>query len=409
MILDYMRALVRSLCPAQWIYLLGLGFLALLALTGCGDTAVAIPATATSAANQNETVVREALPAVAVTTLQAPAGYPVAEANADGYPAGMTSGKLPAPVVVAQSGGMASDSPPPAPTAIATMTPVPTVEPAQTETETEAEVEAITPEAPPVAAVNLSASGEHFWLRRPVPQGGTVWTDKYYPYGGTRSGTLRPHHGVEFNVPYDTPIYAAAEGTIAFAGADDTTLIGPENNFYGNVVVVEHSFLYEGQAVYTVYGHLSEVYVNAGEPVNMDEPLGLSGATGVADGPHLHFEVRVGANSYAHTRNPVLWLLPFPGRGAIAGRVTDVNGNLLPEAPVSVLPVADSTSAFSASIASYAGTTVNADDRLQENFAFDDVPAGRYEVLVRDGEKKYKVEVFVSPDQTSFVEIVVGE
>ncbi len=408
----HIRLLFRSLCPAQWIYLLGGAFLALLALTSCapaGDEATlselwtppAVTATAMNVNMYTNTAVSEALPAVAVMTLVAPSAYPADTANASAaYPA---NGQLPAPVVVAQ----AQNAPPPTPTAVATITPPPTTTPDPTlilQVET-----AITPEAQPIAAVNSAANGEHFWLRRPVPQGSVVWTNKHYPYGGTRSGTLRPHHGVEFDVPYNTPIYAAADGTIVFAGRDDTTLMGPDPNFYGQVVVIEHSFLYEGQAVYTLYAHLQEVFVAVGQPVNMNEPLGLSGATGVADGPHLHFEVRVGVNSYAHTRNPVLWLAPFPDRGVITGRVTDVNSNLLPEAPVVVRPVGSNVSGFSASTASYAGNTVNSDNRWQENFAVDDVPAGSYEVEVSDGNKRYKVEVFVLPNQTALAEIVVGE
>ena len=415
MIWTYMRILFRSLCPAQWIYLLGGAFLALLILTGCagaGDevalTELWTPPAATATSTSVNTAVSQPLPAVAVVTVLAPSAYPADTADASAsYPA---NGQLPSPVVVAQAVPN-QNGPPPTPTAVATSTPSPSTTPDPSlaiETELETET-AITPEAQPVAAVNGAGNGEHFWLRRPVPQGSVVWTNKHYPYGGTRSGTLRPHHGVEFDVPYNTPIYAAADGTIVFAGRDDTTLMGPEANFYGQVVVIEHTFLYEGQAVYTLYAHLQEVFVAAGQPVNMDEPLGLSGATGVADGPHLHFEVRVGVNSYAHTRNPVLWLAPFPDRGIIVGRVTDVNGNLLPEAPVVVRPIGDNVSGFSASTASYADNSVNGDNRWQENFAVDDVPAGSYEVEVRDGNKRYKAELFVLPNQAAVVEIVVGE
>lgn len=45
-----------------------------------------------------------------------------------------------------------------------------------------------------------TSPNEHYWLYRPIADGGAVWTDKTYPYGSTRGGTLRPHHGVEFNV-----------------------------------------------------------------------------------------------------------------------------------------------------------------------------------------------------------------
>ncbi|MCA9928967.1 MAG: hypothetical protein KC419_10835, partial [Anaerolineales bacterium] len=49
-------------------------------------------------------------------------------------------------------------------------------------------------------ALPFTSNEEHYWFRRPIPEGGTVWTDKVYPYGSTKGGTLRPHHGVEFYV-----------------------------------------------------------------------------------------------------------------------------------------------------------------------------------------------------------------
>ena len=69
--------------------------------------------------------------------------------------------------------------------------------------------------------------------------------------------------------------------------------------------------------------------VDEGQHVDAQELIALSGASGVADGPHLHFEVRVGQNNYTNTRNPLLWLYPFPEQGTIAGRVTWPSGELL--------------------------------------------------------------------------------
>jgi murein DD-endopeptidase MepM/ murein hydrolase activator NlpD len=92
-----------------------------------------------------------------------------------------------------------------------------------------------TPPPPP------SDSPDHLWFRRPVNEGVT-WTDKHYPYGSTRGGTLRTHHGVEFNVGYNTPIVAVAAGTVRVAGDDSTVAYGPHTNFYGNLVVIEHDY-----------------------------------------------------------------------------------------------------------------------------------------------------------------------
>ncbi|HID51817.1 MAG TPA: M23 family metallopeptidase [Anaerolineae bacterium] len=174
---------------------------------------------------------------------------------------------------------------------------------APTETPTNTPQPTFTPPALPQTSLE-----EHYWLKRPVAEGGIVWTNKEYPYGSTRGGELRPHHGVEFDVPYDTEILAAASGTVVVAGTDEAELYGPHTNFYGNLVVIEHDTRYNGRPVYTLYGHLNTPLVGVGQRVEAQEIIGLSGASGVADGPHVHLEVRLDKNSYDNTYNPLLWL-----------------------------------------------------------------------------------------------------
>lgn len=254
-------------------------------------------------------------------------------------------------------------------------------------------------------ALPQTAPDEHYWLRRPVAEGGVVWTNKHYPYGSTRGGELRPHHGVEFDVPYNTEILAAASGAIVVAGNDAAAAYGPETNFYGNLVVIQHDFSYNGQPVFTLYGHLNRPLVTVGQRVNAGDVIGLSGATGVADGPHMHFEVRLGQNSYEATRNPLLWLWPFPDRGTVVGRVTFPNGALAYEAPVRLERI-DAPSRYAATT-TYAGETLNADELWNENFALDDVEAGYYRLTVTAGDTKFTQELWVYPRRTSFVEIVI--
>jgi hypothetical protein len=247
---------------------------------------------------------------------------------------------------------------------------------------------------------------DHFWLRRPVPEDSVVWTDKTYPYGTTKGGVLRPHHGVEFNIPAGTQVMSTASGTVVMAGNDSDNVVGAFSNFYGNVIVLQLDFLFLGRPVFVVYGHLSEVFVAVGQQVGDYEVLGLSGATGIADGPHLHFEVRVGENSYELTRNPLLWLYPFSDRGAVAGRISWPDGSLAREVPVSLRRV-DAPSAYS-STTSYADDSVNSDDNWKENFVLDDVAAGYYVLTVGVGDQKVEVELWVYPYQTSFTEIVLS-
>ena len=216
---------------------------------------------------------------------------------------------------------------------------------------------------------------------------------------------MRAHHGVEFNVPAGTPVMAAASGTVVTAGKDDVERLGASNNFYGNVVVIQHDSGLEGQPVFSLYGHLSQILVQEGDRVNALDTIALSGASGVADGAHLHFEVRVGSNNYESTRNPLLWLYPFPDRAVVAGRVTYPDGTLARNVPLTLRRV-DAPSPYSATT-SYADDSVNPDDVWNENFALDDVYAGYYELTAGTGKEKIEVEFWVHPYQTSFVEIVL--
>lgn len=85
------------------------------------------------------------------------------------------------------------------------------------------------------------------------------------------------HRGVDLAVPTGTPVHSMAPGRVRFAGVQ---------RGYGNVVWVDH-----GGDVMTVYAHLSSISVRAGEPVEGGQVLGLSGSSGDATAPHLHFEI----------------------------------------------------------------------------------------------------------------------
>jgi murein DD-endopeptidase MepM/ murein hydrolase activator NlpD len=272
----------------------------------------------------------------------------------------------------------------------ATEMPIPTVSPIPSPT-------------PPHLRYTLPEEHYRFW--RPIREGENNWTDKVYTYGGTRGGTLRPHHGVEFNVPYGSDVIAAADGTVRFAGSDDSLIFGSETNFYGNLVIIEQDAPLNGQSVFTVYGHLSEVLVTEGQHVFMQQLIAKSGASGVADGSHLHFEVRVGGDSYSDTRNPLLWLYPFPDRGVVVGRVLNPEGQLLPEVTITLSPIGGSNRSHTTS--SYAASNLNSDPLWQENFAIDDVGAGNYKAVVQIGDVRVTQEISVQAYRTTFVELII--
>jgi len=205
-----------------------------------------------------------------------------------------------------------------------------------------------------------------------------------------------------------TPVLAAASGQIIVAGNDLETVYGLKPDFYGNLVIQELDQRFQGRPVYLLYGHLSQVSVAAGQHVEPGDVVGLVGMTGVAIGSHLHLEVRLDANNYDSTRNPVLWLRPDPGEGVIAGLVLDAQGQPIPEIPVIFYRAAEPNKWWRQT-QTYANDEVNADEQLGENFALAYVPAGDYLVKVKIGEKSYVTPATVEPGGIAFVQIAAEE
>lgn len=94
-------------------------------------------------------------------------------------------------------------------------------------------------------------------------------------------GYTRMHKGVDFGVPIGTPVMAAGSGVVKFAGGQ---------NGYGNIVVIDH-----GNGYATAYGHLSRFAagIHPGTHVRQAQVVAYSGMTGLATGPHLHYEIRI--------------------------------------------------------------------------------------------------------------------
>lgn len=86
------------------------------------------------------------------------------------------------------------------------------------------------------------------------------------------------HKGMDFRAPSGTSVHAANAGTV---------LLARHLYYEGNCVIIDHGF-----GLYTLYMHLSQFSVHAGERVKSGQLLGLSGATGRVTGPHLHWAVR---------------------------------------------------------------------------------------------------------------------
>jgi murein DD-endopeptidase MepM/ murein hydrolase activator NlpD len=99
------------------------------------------------------------------------------------------------------------------------------------------------------------------------------------PYGIRFRGILPSiHEGVDIRVPVGTSIAAMMEGTVVHGGP-----LGD----HGLAVILDH-----GGQTRSLYGHLSSVDVRVGERVEGGQRIGLSGQTGNASAPHLHFEIQ---------------------------------------------------------------------------------------------------------------------
>ena len=107
-------------------------------------------------------------------------------------------------------------------------------------------------------------------------------------------GDHRGHPGIDIDGVTGDPVVAAGAGTVLLAGMAPAGYGG-----YGNVVMIDH-----GGGIGTLYAHLSRVDVTMGQSVQQGQQVGAIGATGIATGDHLHFEVRV-ANRPV---DPMPWL-----------------------------------------------------------------------------------------------------
>ncbi|MFH1035746.1 MAG: M23 family metallopeptidase [Pseudomonadota bacterium] len=92
------------------------------------------------------------------------------------------------------------------------------------------------------------------------------------------TGEERQHNGLDLAAPAGTSVSTAKAGTVSFAG---------QSGDYGNLIIVEHP---GGGSTY--YAHLQSLGVKTGQSVEQGQKIGTVGSTGLATGPHLHFEVR---------------------------------------------------------------------------------------------------------------------
>jgi murein DD-endopeptidase MepM/ murein hydrolase activator NlpD len=266
-------------------------------------------------------------------------------------------------------------------------------------------------------SVDFCITEGHFVLQRPIYSPANELIDSTYPYGSTANGTRDPHHGVEFSNASGTPVHAVADGTVIFAGSDTEAIYSPWQNYYGNLVVIEHQ-----DKLFTLYAHLSRIDVEVGQNVFAGDKIGEVGRTGVAIGSHLHFEVRRGnSEDYFATQNPELWFVPAKDAnadpfGTLVISIVNQNQALIPYAEFTIRyhPEKSGPPAKSYYGTTYAPDMLNGDTRstprsgsVDENAVLGELPPGHYRIAVNANSKMYERWVEVESGKLTQVVFIV--
>ena len=264
-----------------------------------------------------------------------------------------------------------------------------------------------TPGAPPVSGwrpplypIPWAVSPyDHFYFARPIAADQVNWPLADYRYGGVWTPPF-VHTGVDIDAPYGTPILAAGPGTIVWANWGLLTEApGNHDDPYGQAVVIRMDFGYEDQQLYTVYAHMSKIIAIVGQHVQTGDVIGLVGTTGHTTGPHVHFEVRLGYNSFYDTYNPELWMAPPQGWGVLVGNISDSTGMTLQQLEVNVT---NTTTNITLMVKTYGPGPVNHDPYYDENMVLSDLPAGLYKVTFNFEGKNVQDWMQIYPGQVTY-------
>lgn len=253
---------------------------------------------------------------------------------------------------------------------------------------------------PPLYPIPWAISpNDHFYFVRPISANEVNWPLASYRYGGVFFGDF-VHTGIDIQTDEGTPIVAAGSGTVVWAdwGFFSGSRLNKDDP-YGQAVVIEHDFGYQGKPLYTIYAHMSQIDVTEGEWVRAGEQLGLVGDTGHTTGPHLHFEVRMRRNNFYDTYNPELWIASPQGWGVLVGSVENEKGEQLRHYQVQVHSYESNRIR---TLRTYGANIVNGDAYYHENMVLSDLPAGWYEIRIVYDDKELRDQIQIFPGQISY-------
>jgi murein DD-endopeptidase MepM/ murein hydrolase activator NlpD len=338
---------------------------------------------------------------------------------------------VPLPTAAPTAHPLPTTTPSPTATVTATVPPTPSLTPTLTPTVTPLPpTPAMTPtatppgqaclEPPPRPVYRHRTTAANPWPTPDLAATGRLWlgpvllTDQPprrnndYPYGYDGYGRYLLHNGLDLVEPAGTAVLAAASGQVVVAQGDQQEQFGWRCDWYGQLVIIELDERWQDQPVYLLYGHLDSLAVTPGERLAAGQTIGTLGASGATIGAHLHFELRLGANDFAATRNPSIWLRPSPDQGIIAGRLVDSAGRPWQGVLVTAVPLnrdADWHTSWSYLVEPY--PLANPDEQLAENFVLANLPAGDYQLVISLGQHETRQTVTVVAGEISTVTIVI--
>lgn len=144
------------------------------------------------------------------------------------------------------------------------------------------------------------------------------------PFGLRNYKNMKWHNGIDLRAKIGTAVYAVSDGIVKVAKINE----GGINTGYGKYVVIEHNDFC------SLYAHLDSYIVKVGQKIKAGQLIGYSGNTGDSEGPHLHFEIRLGNYNLFWTKCPsdvtiyMYCINPWP----LVKNVLDINALTLHQA-----------------------------------------------------------------------------